>query len=440
MDFDKFLADLIAARAVMQTEWEANAASHLTEKRDMTEAELLKHNELDQRIADKDAEIAKIEKIVASRKACPTPPPQVTPPVEHEARVVSRPYRHGKLKSFKSEEDAYRSGQWLLANIYHNPASQRWCEEHGAEVRAMGGESNTAGGALVIPEFERTIVDLRQEYGLARQKCRIVPMTGDTITFPVRATGVTAYAVGENDEVTASDKSWTNVNLVARKWGVLCKYSSEIAEDAIVSMADDLASEIAYAFAVKEDESLFLGDGTSTYHGVVGLITAINAGSEYTAIGGNTAFSTLDLADFESMIGKLPAYPGIAPEWYISKAGWAASMMRLADSAGGATVSEVVSGSGNARTFLGYPVNFCQSLNSTLTAQTSTQGILYFGDLRMSTAFGSRRGITLKQSDQRYLEYDQIGILGTERFDIVNHQMGTASVPGPMLQMLTPGS
>jgi HK97 family phage major capsid protein len=31
---------------------------------------------------------------------------------------------------------------------------------------------------------------------------------------------------------------------------------------------------------------------------------------------------------------------------------------------------------------------------------------------------GERRGVTIKRSDHRYFENDQIGLLGTERFDI----------------------
>ena len=63
--------------------------------------------------------------------------------------------------------------------------------------------------------------------------------------------------------------------------------------------------------------------------------------------------------------------------------------------------------------------------------------MLIFGDLRMSTTFGSRRDITIKVTDQRYIEYDQIGIQATERFCIVSHDIGGASgVRGPVVGLL----
>jgi len=210
--------------------------------------------------------------------------------------------------------------------------------------------------------------------------------------------------------------------------------------DALIDMASDLASEIAYAFALKEDQCAFLGTGASTYDGISGLITELTTAtaSQAEAASGNTAFSTLDLTDFESMIGKLPEYGGIQPEWYIHKAGWAASMMRLADAAGGNT-AEVIEGQ-RRRMFLGYPVNFVQVMNSTLEAQTSTYGLCYFGDMRMAASMGERRGIRIKTSDQRYFEYDQWGIQGTERIDINIHDVGDTSDAGPMIMLSTPSS
>lgn len=363
---------------------------------------------------------------------------------EPEQRTVpQRRYRAKPLRGFGSEEDAYRSGMWFLGHVVGNEQARSWCRDHGAftpEDRAQSTVANTAGGALVIPEFEQAIIDLREQYGVFRQKARFVSMGSDRMTVPRRTGGVTAYFVSENSEITESEKTWDQVTLTARKLACLTKYSSEIAEDALIDMASDLASEIAYAFALKEDQCAFLGTGASTYDGISGLITELTTAtaSQAEAASGNTAFSTLDLTDFESMIGKLPEYGGIQPEWYIHKAGWAASMMRLADAAGGNT-AEVIEGQ-RRRMFLGYPVNFVQVMNSTLEAQTSTYGLCYFGDMRMAASMGERRGIRIKTSDQRYFEYDQWGIQGTERIDINIHDVGDTSDAGPMIMLSTPSS
>lgn len=353
-------------------------------------------------------------------------------------------YRHAQLRAYHGEHAdraAFLAGQFFLGTIFRHEPAARWCADHGIETRfhaALTGGADSAGGFLVPPEIEQAIIDLREEYGVFRRYARVVPMTRDTKDQPYRKTGVTAYFVGENEEITASDKSWGNAKLVAKKIGALVKYSSELDEDSIVSIGDDLTREFAYAFAVKEDQCGFLGDGTSTYGGIVGLGSALAAGSVHVALAGNVTFGTLDLVDFESCVGKLPMYSGIQPAWFISQAGYWNSMARLMDAAGGNTT--VLLGEGPTRlSFLGFPVVISQVLPSALSSTTSTI-LAYFGDLAMAALLGNRRGLNVQLSDQRYFEYDQLGIKGTERFDITIHSVGDASNAGAIVALKTPAS
>ena len=164
------------------------------------------------------------------------------------------------------------------------------------------------------------------------------------------------------------------------------------------------------------------------------------AGSTYTAITGNTAFSTLDLEDFEGMLAKLPSYAFMdgGPQWYIHRSGWATSMLRLQAAAGGNTSREIAAG--GLPQFLGYPVNFIEVGNNTLDAQTSTSGLLYVGNLRQGVVFGDRRGVTLDVSREAAFTTQQIAVLGTERFDINVHEDGTSTVAGSIVMLTTPGS
>jgi HK97 family phage major capsid protein len=379
------------------------------------------------------------------RKTSPAAP-AVLVPVEKTV-VAPRLLRSAKVRNFRAdggvsaEERAHATGQWLLATIGGNTRAAQWCADHGIEVRGtspLTTTTNSLGGYLVPEVLESTIIDLREERGVARRSVRVMPMASDSVVIPRRASGVTAYFVSENAEITASDKGWDAVSLSARKLAVLCKMSSEVAEDAIISLADDLASEIAYAFADKEDECLFNGDGTSTYGGVVGLKSAVAAGGKVTAATGNTAFSTLDLEDFEQMVGKLPQYAVANAAWYVSRVGWANSMLRLAEAAGGNTVAQVAGGA--PFQFLGFPVVIAQVMNSTTTAQTSTDGLAYLGDLRLAATMGTRRGIEIAVDPSRYFEFDQLAIRGTQRFDLNVHEKGTASVAGPVIMLSTPSS
>ncbi len=336
--------------------------------------------------------------------------------------------------------DAYEAGQWVLGVLCGRQDAMQWCRDHlPEEHRAMAVGGFGTGGALVPDAFRDTIIDLVEQYGVAAAECEIVQMAADVVNWPRVTGGVTLYAIGEADTPTESTPSFDGIGLVARKWGALVKYSSELNESAVISIADFLARKVAEAWAYKLDQCVFLGDGTSTYHGIVGLKNALQDGSEYTAITGNTAFSTLDMADFESMIGKLRTWAERNAKWYISKAGWAASMMRLADAAGGNTVDHVAGGP-SVRTFLGYPVVHTQVMNSTLTAQTSTEGLCYLGDLRGGVVLGMRRDIRMRTLGELYAASDQIGFTAFVRHDVNVHDVGTSTVAGGIIGLETPGS
>lgn len=354
-------------------------------------------------------------------------------------RIPARCRPTGKLLGFRRAEDAYAAGQWIRGVLMGHDSAAAWCREHlPAEHRAMGGTALAKGGALVPSAMAAAIIDLVEQYGIALADCEVVRMATDTLDWPRVTGGVTMYAVGENAEITDSTPGFDSVGLAARKFGVLVKYPSELEEDAIIDIAQFLVKKTAWAWARKLDECLFLGDGTSTYHGIKGIVNALANGSEVTALTGNTAFSTLDLVDFESMIGKLATWAEARARWYISKAGWAASMMRLADAAGGNTVENLATGA--TRTFLGYPVRFGQVMNSTLDAQTSTEGLCYLGDLAGGAMVGLRRDLRMAIARERFIEYDQIAFMATVRFDVNVHDVGGSNTPGGIIGLETPGS
>jgi HK97 family phage major capsid protein len=75
--------------------------------------------------------------------------------------------------------------------------------------------------------------------------------------------------------------------------------------------------------------------------------------------------------------------------------------------------------------FAGFPVRFVASMDS--STSTNTNGVAaLFGDLRRAMVIGRRRELTHKVADERYLDSDQIAILGTERVSIVVHDAAQA--------------
>ena len=346
---------------------------------------------------------------------------------------VESPKVHGRLRAFKSADEAYRFGRWAMACMGSKKSAQ-WCADHDVLVTKGHVENtNTAGGFLVPDEFENSLITLRDQYGVFRANARIVPMSSDVKRMPRRTGTVTAFFVGEAAAGTQSQQAFDSVNLVAKKLMVLTKISSELNEDNVVALGDDLANEIAYGFAKKEDECGFDGDGTSTYGGIVGLKNAIGAGGTQDTSPAVTTLATLTLSDLRRVVGKLATWAdGPNTKWFMKRSVWNNAFLRLAEGANGNMLGDIQEGPGSLQ-FMGYPV----VLTEAYTVSESDNGTYaFFGDLSLAAYLGDRRSTTVEFSNSALnaFEQDELVVRGTERFDINVANVGDSSVAGAMIK------
>jgi HK97 family phage major capsid protein len=390
----------------------------------------------------------------------------ISPADRDEFRVPLAVKRYSALKHFAgadADERAYRFGMFCLG-VYGKKQGLDFCQQQGIPLLGGDGESfsvktqreniNTSSGFLVPDEFQNDLIDLRERYGVFRQNTRIVPMASDTRSDPRRLNGVTAYFVGESTAASTSDKSWDRVRLTAKKLMVLTKYSNELNEDAVLNIGDDLAGEIAYAFALKEDQCGFLGDGTSTYGGIVGVTNALrNVDATIATIasiaglivssgsGFGSRYDGIALGDFNKVVALLPEYADVPgnTKWYVSKFFWGSVMQKLATAAGGNRVAEIID-TPQQKSFLGYPVAISQVMPK---VSATSQVCCLFGNLALGSRLGDRRMTTIQMSEHALnaFEQDEVVIRGTERFDIVVHDVGNDSgTPGPIVGLITAAS
>ena len=356
--------------------------------------------------------------------------PLVTSGPDPVERIPARVKRQ-RPGIFDTVDDAYEAGQFLMAVIGGSDSARDWCVTNGV-LNAHTTSDNTKGGYTVPETMESTIIRLVEEKGVFRANARQWPMPSGEATIPRRASGFAAEFVGENTAGTTQDLGLDQIKLSAKKLMVLTAITSELSEDTIIAFANLITTEMALAFADKEDNCGFLGDGTSTYGGIVGVKNAVAAGSIATASAATT-FAALTIGDFEGAVAKLPMYAGISPAWYVSSAAYYLAMARLMFAAGGATPADYQAGTGPM--FLGYPVRFSQVLSKTSAAQSgATYG--FFGDAAMAATFGTRRGVTIASDSSVYFAEDALAIRATERFDINVHERGTATDAGPIIALV----
>jgi HK97 family phage major capsid protein len=335
-----------------------------------------------------------------------------------------------------------RSGQWLLATIYNSDRAKIWCSTNNVPLRkAMGEGINSNGGFVVPQELSKAILDIREYYGAFRRRARLVPMASDN-TSVARHTGgaSSAFFTAENTAASETTLSLDKIELTARKIGSLVRISSEVEEDAASDMVDFVTNEIGYAFAQKEDDCAFNGDGTSAYGGMRGIGTIVldgnHASAKVTAASGHNTFLTLDQTDLANLISAVQASSIPNASWFCSQTAFAQTFCRLAGTANGFLETRMVDGI-QTPCYLGFPVILTQKLPLISTSLTG-KVMMVFGDMYMAGVLGQRRAITLARSDDRYLDQDEIGVLGTQRFHTVIHDVGDNSNVGAVAALAAP--
>jgi len=369
-----------------------------------------------------------------------------------------------KVKEFADREgmtvdDAqkalYGFGAWYAATItkqYHAVKGEsapdnwamKWCRANGVDVsKGQQGNINSAGGFLIPTPLAGPVISLIEKFGVARQLLNRRKMSSDTLTIPRRAgTTVTAQWLTDGQNINTSQKQWDAISLTAKKLATLILMSNEVAEDAIIDLAADLAQEIAFIFSYYEDAAAFLGDGTSKYGGIVGFVPklqsvggSLNTPSANTAYGGvyvassgsGSNYGSITLKDFNNTIALMPefAFQRSSPKWLCSRQAYEAVMVSLAAAAGGNRIDTIDEGPDRRRPmFLGYPVEFSQVMPRSVAAN---QIPFLFGAFDLAAEFGDRTDLRIALSPDYVFEYDQIAIRGTERIDINVHDVGGSS-------------
>jgi HK97 family phage major capsid protein len=447
------LASVLAEMGVLGDEAEAS-------EEPMPEANSAKMDELCKRAEGLKSQIDRLRKIASKerelRAVLNRTAPAVTPVVkadvidqatsEKRMSIPAMP-RVANIRGFSgpnAEERAYRAGQWYRGFIFNDAESRRWCKDHGVESRAQGENSATLGGALIPAEVLDQVIVLVNEFGQFVPNVRTVTMNNETLAIPRRSGGLTTYWVNENATMTDSDAAWDRVNLVAKKLAVSNRMSSEILADSIIDLASYITVEIGRAFAKTIDDCGFNGTGAAGYGGITGLIPALAAVSGAKGIvqsGVATSFETFGIGDFTAAMAALPLYARANAKWFISPAGFAASMQRLALTSGsttglsgGNTQNDVQNALGLR--FMGYPVVLVNVMDSTLGVDTAKNKIL-FGDLELGAIYGDRKAVNIRTSTERYAELDQTLMVATTRLDIQVHGVGSNTEAGAYVAMKT---
>jgi HK97 family phage major capsid protein len=355
-------------------------------------------------------------------------------PVPVAPRIESSiPHHAGSLRGYTDEifgsrqralESAYRAGQWAKATIFGDAAAARWCKDHGVRMSTRAMDGGAPGQSAIIPEeMSSVLISLKEQYGIARNVCTMEPMMSDTKTVPVDLDDVTAEFVGAGSAATDDEPGLGFVQLAAKRLRAKTTIDNDYADDSVINLADHVAQKQARAFAIKEDQCLFNGDGTATYGGIVGIRTKLLTHGYVTAAANIDTFLEVTSAEFDAVVAAAPQIPGAVYKWYTSKRGEALMFGRLRTAAGGNSKSDLASRA--PRTWDGDDIELTPAMPAgTGTTDYSNVIMAVYGDLRLGVLFGDRKQMEMMVNPYILMAEGQTQILAFERIDINVHGCG----------------
>lgn len=253
---------------------------------------------------------------------------------------------------------------------------------------AMEGGTDSLGGELVPDEFVATLIDIQDAFGVFRQNATVVPMAGDSQTWPSLTGNVAVAWVAEGVASAEVAPTFGNVQLNTSTLRALVPISNELLQDSKLGIVDLLVSNTAVAFAEEEDQQGFNGDtsGTDPFDGV---INSMAAGQTYIlgqatpdaslTTTGSTAFTDITYNDLIFALQNLSTkFHNARTAWYMHKT-ILYEIRRLVDTTGQPLVQPDI-GEPNRLRLLGYPIVETEKLPN-VSASAITTDFFVVGDL-----------------------------------------------------------
>lgn len=199
--------------------------------------------------------------------------------------------------------DALRESQHRLARAGHFGAA--------LQQQAMGQERavmlTSAEGLPFLPTTVLArIEDVMKVVGVARRVCTVINNLIGTTKIPNVSGRPVVFATNEASIIKSRKANFSSVSLDPKKWGVIVPWSNEMSEEAGAQVVAKIIQLVGEAFALAEDQVVFVADGTSTYHSKTGIL-ADSGVAVYTLGAGDTGFDDITYADLILMRTKVAA-------------------------------------------------------------------------------------------------------------------------------------
>lgn len=359
----------------------------------------------------------------------------------------------GEVDGVSAQERAYNFGCWAMMamGLQTKGFSNFLQSEHVQRYMAASPHASmdAYGSGLLIPvEIANEMIDLRTKYGIVRSLFRPTTMVSRTKKVPKNLSSVTANWRQEGGTIQRSHAQLGMLTVEAKSLDTIIVMSKELVDDTPEALGDFFSGEIARALAYAEDNAGFNGDGTSTYGGVQGVLYRLKfvdgtSASAGLVTGAGNAWSELTIANFHSVLGKVPQVARQNANWVTSYTFYETVMVPLMVANFYVSKDEVGPDGKFSPRFLGRPVQFAEVMPAT---EANSQVCAVLGDFQAGAYFADRQTDYVEFDDRSTVgtvnlwETNSMAVKGGERIDMNIHGVGSTTEAGPIVGLITAGS
>ncbi len=277
-------------------------------------------------------------------------------------------------------------------------------------LKALSEGTDSAGGYLVPEEFSAKVLDIASDVGYARKLGTVLTMKRDVMNIPTLASKPAVQWVSEAGAISTGEPTFGQVQLVAKKAGLIVPVTTELFEDSTVDVSMILTRIFAEALASAEDAQAFVGDGT-VFTGILND-PGVNV---VTMPATKVSFDDITADDLINLISAVPSTVAPKSAFFMHRS-VLAKIKTLKDGNGAYLFDP------KDRTIWGYPVYTIESMPA-MTDSAAGKAFIIFGDPSW-LYLGDRKQMSVALADQatvgttKLFEQDLIALRVIERVAI----------------------
>lgn len=278
----------------------------------------------------------------------------------------------------------------------------------GAELRAQGVGTTTAGGYAVAPEFRARIVERMKAFGRVRDVAEVITTTsGADLPWPTNDDTANVGAIlAENTQVTEQDfvlgQATLSVYMYTSK---LVRVSFQLLQDSAFDLETWIGRKFAERLGRATNAHYTTGTGTAQPQGIVTGATVGKTG----ATGQTLTVIYNDLVDLVHSVD--PAYRESGSVRFMMGDTITAAVRKLRDDSGGAGLGrplwEPSTQVGVPDSLLGYPITY----NNDMPVPAANAKSIAFGDFNSAYVIRDVLDIQSLRLEERYADFLQVGFL-----------------------------